>query len=171
MARISGVRRDAPRVRFASPSRSRSKFASAGRRFTLTMRTPGHDEDLAAGFLMAEGFVNTRGELGEIRRLRDSKGALDPNALDVILNVPAAGLARAAPAQFRGLFELRRLRQNQHRGASNGASRPLPAPPQSQSPAMLRLPAMMREAQQVFATTGGLHAAALFALENPTIQR
>ena len=37
-----------------------------GRRFTLTMRTPGHDEELAAGFLLAEGFINNREELGEI---------------------------------------------------------------------------------------------------------
>ena len=40
-----------------------------GRRFTLTMRTPGHDEELAAGFLLAEGFINSRDELGEVRAL------------------------------------------------------------------------------------------------------
>src|SRR6201988_4787360 len=35
-----------------------------GRRFTLTMRTPGHDEELATGFLLAEGFINSAEELG-----------------------------------------------------------------------------------------------------------
>src|SRR5450432_4217364 len=72
----------------------------AGRRFTLTMRTPGHDEELATGFLLAEGFINARDELGEIRRLRDSKGAPDPNAIDVILNVPAAGLRERLQRNF-----------------------------------------------------------------------
>ncbi len=45
-----------------------------GRRFTLTMRTPGNDEELVAGFLLAEGFIESHADLGEIRRLRGPKG-------------------------------------------------------------------------------------------------
>jgi len=136
-----------------------------GRRFTLTMRTPGHDEDLAAGFLLAEGFINSRDELGEIRRLRDSKGALDPNAIDVILNVPAAGLRERLQRNFTvssscGVCGKTSIESLERRIA------PLTSEVTIARPAMLRLPAMMREAQQVFAATGGLHAAALFSLEN-----
>src|SRR5208282_4835763 len=58
-----------------------------GRRFTLTMRTPGHDRELAAGFLLAEGFINSREELGEVRNVTGNKGEPDPNAVDVILSV------------------------------------------------------------------------------------
>src|SRR6266481_3683344 len=71
-----------------------------GKRFTLTMRTPGHDRELAAGFLLAEGFINSRPELGEIRRIRDAKGVPEPNAIDVILNVPAAGLRERLKRNF-----------------------------------------------------------------------
>jgi FdhD protein len=135
-----------------------------GRRFTLTMRTPGHDEELAAGFLMAEGFVNARGELGEIRRQRDSKGAPDPNALDVILNVPSAGLRERLQRNFVvssscGICGKTSIEALERRIA------PITSTAAIATPALLRLPAMMREAQQVFAATGGLHAAALFALE------
>lgn len=137
----------------------------AGRRFTLTMRTPGHDEELAAGFLMAEGFINARGELGEIRRLRDPKGAPDPNAIDVILNVPAAGLRERLQRNFVvssscGICGKTSIEAIERRIA------PITSTTLIATSALLRLPAMMREAQAVFAATGGLHAAALFALEN-----
>ncbi len=132
-----------------------------GRRFTLTMRTPGHDEELAAGFLLAEGFINSREELGEIRRLRDSHGRPDPNALDVILNVPSDGLRERLQRNFNissscGVCGKTSIEALERRIAplQNGA--------RITAGALFRMPALMREAQAVFSATGGLHAAALF---------
>ena len=64
------------------------------------MRTPGHDDELAAGFLLAEGFIESRDDLGEIRSVTGTKGAPDPNAVDVILNVPAANLRERLKRNF-----------------------------------------------------------------------
>jgi FdhD protein len=134
-----------------------------GRRFTLTMRTPGHDEELAAGFLLAEGFIDLREELGEVRRLRMRGGSADPNAIDVILAVPADDL--------RG-----RLKRNFTISSSCGvcgktsidALRRRVAPLADQlrvtARALLAMPHQMRTAQEVFEATGGLHAAALFGV-------
>ena len=136
----------------------------AGRRFTLTMRTPGHDEELAAGFLFAEGFINDAAELGEIRRVRGRKGAPEPNAIDVILNVPADGL-RA------------RLKRNFVMSSSCGVCgktsidsiRRRVTPPTDSAriaPAtLLALSEKLRAGQRVFAATGGLHGAAIFSLD------
>jgi FdhD protein len=165
--RAGAIREEADQLAVEEPLEIRL----GGRRFTLTMRTPGHDEELAAGFLMAEGFVNAPGELGEIRRLRDSKGAPDPNAIDIILNVPAAGLRERLKRNFAvssscgicGKTSIESIERRIAPIASTAAITPA---------ALLRLPAMMREAQAVFAATGGLHAAALFALDRadaPTI--
>jgi FdhD protein len=136
----------------------------AGRRFTLTMRTPGHDEELAAGFLFAEGFINDATELGEIRRVRGRKGAPEPNAIDIILNVPADGL-RA------------RLKRNFVMSSSCGICGKTsidsirrrvmpPADSARASPAiLLALSQKLRGGQRVFAATGGLHGAAIFSLD------
>jgi FdhD protein len=133
-----------------------------GRRFTLTMRTPGHDEELAAGFLLAEGFVNNREELGEIRRVRDAKGASEPNALDVILEVPAEHLRERLQRNFTvssscGVCGKTSIEALERR------IEPLAPGPRVAVATLLRMPALMRDAQQVFSATGGLHAAALFA--------
>ena len=132
-----------------------------GRRFTLTMRTPGHDEELVAGFLLAEGFVESRDDLGEIRRLRGPKGAPDPNAVDVVLNVPAANLRERLKRNFTissscGVCGKTSIEATQRRIA------PIASRLTVAAGAILELAPMMRHAQEVFAATGGLHAAALF---------
>ena len=134
-----------------------------GRRFTLTMRTPGHDEELAAGFLLAEGFIDSRAELGEIRRVRDAKGAPEPNAIDVILNVPAAGLRERLKRNFTvssscGVCGKTSIEAIERRIA------PLDDGARLAAPSLFAMPAAMRKAQEVFSATGGLHAAALFSM-------
>ena len=136
----------------------------AGRRFTLTMRTPGNDEELAAGFLLAEGFIANAEELGEIRRVRDAKGAFEPNAIDVILNVKADGLRE-------------RLKRNFTISSSCGVCGktsidsitqrivPIASRAKITAATILALGAKLRAEQEVFAATGGLHACALFDLE------
>jgi FdhD protein len=139
-----------------------------GRRFTLTMRTPGHDEELAAGFLLAEGFINSREELGEIRRLRDSQGRPEPNALDVVLNVPSAGLRERLQRNFNissscGVCGKTSIEALQRR------IEPLKSSTRLSASALFKMPALMREAQAVFSATGGLHAAALFELNSERV--
>jgi FdhD protein len=132
-----------------------------GRRFTITMRTPGDDEELAAGFLHAEGFITSRAELGEIRRVRDAKGNPEPNALDIVLNVPAEGLRERLSRNFTinsscGICG---------RTSIESLTRRI-APPDDDlhvhAETILAIAPKLRAAQQVFAATGGLHAAARF---------
>jgi FdhD protein len=138
----------------------------AGRRFTLTMRTPGHDRELAAGFLLAEGFINSREELGEVRTILDGKGAPEPNAIDVILRVPAAGLRERLKRNFTissscGVCGKTSIESIQRRIA------PLSDSLKIASQVILKMPHLMRQGQQVFSTTGGLHAAALLRYSTP----
>jgi FdhD protein len=140
----------------------------AGRRFTLTMRTPGNDEELAAGFLLAEGFITNASELGEIRRVRDAKGANEPNAIDVILNVRAEGLRERLKRNFTissscGVCGKSSIESITRRIA------PIASRAKIAASTMLLLGARLRESQEVFAATGGLHACGLFDLEGKLI--
>jgi FdhD protein len=136
----------------------------AGRRFTLTMRTPGNDEELAAGFLLAEGFITNADELGEIRRVRDAKGGDEPNAIDVILNVRAEGLRERLKRNFTissscGVCGKTSIDSITRRIA------PIASEAKIAASTILQLGNRLRESQEVFAATGGLHACGLFDLE------
>jgi FdhD protein len=135
-----------------------------GRRFTLTMRTPGNDEELVAGFLFAEGFVACAHELGEIRRVRGPDGKPELNIIDVVLEVPAAALRDRLKRNFAissscGICGKTSIESITRRVTPpQGAVRVTPR-------TILSLAAAMRSEQKIFAATGGLHAAALFDLK------
>ena len=123
---------------------------------SVTMRTPGHDFELAAGFLFAEGIVSSA---RQIRRITNS----EPNIVVVELSAevviqPAQsqrGFVMTSACGLCGKASLAALEANQ-----------CPALPPRRfriDPGMIhRLPHELRRRQDVFETTGGLHAAALF---------
>jgi len=128
------------------------------RPIAVIMRTPGHDAELDAGFLLAEGLIRRRGEVREIRP--DSR-----NRADNVINVLLAPEVRLDYAQLsRHVFASSSCGLC---GKSSIASvrRQFPRLQgrfQISPERLLALPAAMRAAQTTFATTGGLHAAALF---------
>lgn len=143
---------------------------------SITMRTPGEDAELAAGFLFTEGIIRSAEQIKQIRhcgpkRTRgsgtlDRSGALNSNTIRVDL---AEGVE----------IDLERLKRHFYTSSScgvcgkssiqalnAGASR-LPAAGRAfVGPEFInRLPAALRLEQETFAKTGGLHASALFDLD------
>ena len=154
------------------PSRSPSRSGSAERsgaavRFVTTMRTPGHDEELAAGLLFAEGVLAGRSDLKALDRPSDPRIAADLRANVMIATLSPEALARAG-----------RLTRGTVMGSACGVcgktsietvlpegAEPLAAKLRVAPEVLYGLPDRLREKQSVFAQTGGLHAAALFTAE------
>jgi FdhD protein len=130
---------------------------------SVTMRTPGHDLELAAGFLFTEGLVQHR---SQILSLEEPEAAqADENRGNVVVAKLAAGAD----------YDSDRMRRNFFAASSCGIcgkasidairSRTLAAPNPNfrlDPEVLVRLPETLRESQAVFGRTGGLHAAALF---------
>jgi FdhD protein len=130
----------------------------------VTMRTPGNDEELAAGFLLSEGVVRKRADLKEIAHctLAASLG----NILNVTL-APTVKFKAASTQRFGtistscglcGKTSIEFIRQ-QFPEIS-------PSPElQIDEATLLELPARLRAAQGNFVRTGGIHAAGIFDLD------
>ncbi len=136
-----------------------------GTSLVVTMRTPGDDMDLAAGFLVSEGVV---GSGDELLAMRYCAGALDDgtqtyNVLDVAL---APGVAPPDPSLERnfyttsscGLCGKASLDAVRTQTRFDVSADPLVV----DADVLAVLPDRLREAQATFDRTGGLHAAALF---------
>ncbi len=137
-----------------------------GTSFTVTMRTPGHDFDLVAGFLVSEGVVRDGEQIlrMDYRAGVAATGERDYNVVDVRL---APGVAPPDTSMQRHVYT------SSSCGicgtASIDAVRKVSVHDVAADPApvrldhLLALPARLREGQEVFGRTGGVHAAALFA--------
>jgi len=137
-----------------------------GRSVAVTMRTPGHDEQLAAGFLLTEGLIRNRGDVIEIAPCFES--AAPKNTLNVFLSpaiqINFENLTRHVFASSScGLCGKASIEAvHQHFDPIKSALR-IPAT------LLAQLPERLRNAQQTFARTGGLHAAAVFNAEGELV--
>ena len=137
---------------------------AAAKSISITMRTPGDDEELALGFLFTEGIIGSADEVAAV----DSVGDADPetglrNVVRVTLqpgaNPPLDKLERhfytTSSCGVCGKASLDALYVNGRASLSDEKT--------GFPPAILNdLPGRVRERQPVFAETGGLHAAAVF---------
>jgi FdhD protein len=133
-----------------------------GEALAVTMRTPGEDEELAAGFLAGEGLIGGRDDVASVGLTED----LAANVVDVRTR---SGLRRDPAGERRfyltsscgvcGKGALEFVRRETPAGASAARTRPI------EPEVVLGAPGRARREQAAFEQTGGLHATALFAAD------
>jgi FdhD protein len=145
-----------------------SRVKPDGRRasapLAVTMRTPGDDFELVAGFLHGEGIVTSAADVGELTYCRGGETQE--------YNVVEARLAPGIP------FDVEALRRNVFTSSSCGVCgkaslesveargcRPVEADLVIGGGVLSSLPERLREGQSIFARTGGLHAAGFFTAD------
>ena len=140
-----------------------------GKSISITMRTPGHDFELAAGFLFTEGILRSAKQIREIRwsRRTEENGGNPRQAGNSVTMELNPGVE----------VDLDRLSRHFYTTSSCGVcgkasieaieAQGCPVLPRESpivEPVVIhRLPDALRRAQAVFERTGGLHAAALFS--------
>jgi FdhD protein len=135
------------------------------RPISVTMRTPGHDEELAAGFLLSEGLIRSQEDILKIvRHPRSARG-----------NVVNIFLAPGVTVDFERLT--RHVFASSSCGLCGAATieavhkqfPPLRSRVVVAREVLAGLPEVLRKEQTTFARTGGLHAAAVFHLAGPPV--
>ena len=129
---------------------------------SVTMRTPGHDLELSAGFLLTEGLVTRREQIVSLENVIEDGEAKRGNVVRAVL------ASESTP-------DFEKMRRHFFAASSCGIcgkasidavrSRSLEPPNPDfrlDTEVLLRLPDALRASQAVFGRTGGLHAAALF---------
>ena len=133
----------------------------AGINVAVTMRTPGYDFDLVRGFLFGEGIIDSVGDIASIGYCEPESPEGRVNTVNVNVHdsakIDSAGWQRnfyvSSSCGVCGKASIESVR------AASGA---LAVGPTVEVGVLYRLETQLRNAQRVFADTGGLHAAGLF---------
>lgn len=136
------------------------QILACGEPLVVTMRTPGHDRELSAGFLWTEGLIENRDQILGFHD-GDSAGCQTENTIDVKLrdgiNKPENPQRNFLSNSSCGLCGKASIDEVRMRGL-----RPLGSGFSVDAEILCSLPEKLRAQQSVFERTGGLHAAALF---------
>jgi FdhD protein len=147
-------------------------------RYHVTMRTPGHDEDLAAGLLHSEGVIESAEDLLEVSRPEDP--GIDPDLARNVVIVTVAP-SREGPRRLHrrsepvtsacgvcGELSVERVAElaAAARRRAGDAGREGPVVP---AVVLAALPDELRRQQAIFRLTGGLHAAGLFEADGSLV--
>jgi FdhD protein len=146
--RLPGGRRAADAVAVEEPLEIRI----GGQPVAVTMRTPGHDEELALGFCLSEG----------LRPLRASPPE------DLVANTVEVEVESWDPGRLRRHFYTSSSCGVCGKGALEAVrveAQPVASPLSVPAALVAELPGRLREAQAAFAATGGLHATGLFGAD------
>ncbi len=143
-------------------SRNNREFRQS---IAITMRTPGHDFELAVGFLLSEGLISHRNDVENIAYCQDAQGDKKSNIVNVFLSPNLE-------------FDPRQFSRNVYMNSSCGicgrttldrvrtACSTLPSGAVSMSlEALSSLAERMHKSQSLFHQTGGVHASGLFDAE------
>ena len=141
-------------IRAESPSQEAQPIA-------VTMRTPGHDFELAVGFLFTEGMIKQSDDVRTVRYCQLPDTAEQQfNVVTVSLSAPfdealsRRGMVTSASCGICGTTSIEQLAQMTNRlDLSSG--------PVMTAQMLTSLPEIIRKAQPTFDRTGGLHAAGL----------
>ena len=128
------------------------------RTISITMRTPGNDEELAAGFLFTEGIIQSNAQIDKVAHV-----AFDPNRIQLTLTAGVSPKLHQAERNFYttsscGVCGKTSIDAIKTVSAFATAKDQLAIPDK----VFYRLPQALRAQQDVFNSTGGLHASALF---------
>ena len=123
-----------------------------------TMRTPGHDEELAAGFLLSEGIVRGRGQIASVSVSGHNRVVIElGDGVKLKLNSTERFGTISSSCGLCGKTSIDAIRQNFPPVRSNDIRIDLET--------LLSLPETLRKAQSDFARTGGIHAAGIFGVD------
>ena len=135
-------------------------FVNSGMRVvrsvSITMRTPGKDNELAVGFLYTEGILKNPEDVEEVSELENNKICVVlRDAIKVDFNQLSRHFYTSSSCGVCGKTSLEALKM--------GNAQPFKgATPILEQGFICKMPTLLRKHQQTFAKTGGLHAAALF---------
>jgi FdhD protein len=144
------------------------QILSGGKPLVVTMRTPGHDRELAAGFLWTEGLIKSRDQILSFSDRQSASElaliAIDSNTVNVELRddvakpeTPQRSFLSNSSCGLCGKTSIDAVRTRGLQPLASGFT--------MDAETLTSLPDKLRAQQPIFDRTGGLHAAALFNAE------